>query len=290
MTTTRMNWQNIRLYIWLIGGLLCLLASLLFWALTDTKKLVTQENPIEETQVAIQPEKVAATSHLGALLDEVRPLEMTSRVVAAGNHEAEFRGTKFIEDNKNKWTIELFRTTKEDVIKAYLAKQFDHKNLIYFRLSGEGQTEQYVLAYGVFAGEGEAKNQIAQANVGLPKTVHPQIRKLGDFAGLVNDLGADELSSGSNKQYEVRLRNAAVPTVDETTLSQVKPTVSAATSQSVPTTKTVVTRRDAQGNVTDVQKSNSSVERPVATKPKDNSANTGATKKPAEHEISDPFN
>ncbi len=37
-------------------------------------------------------------SHLGALNEEVRPLDMTTRVVATAQHEPEFRGTKFIND------------------------------------------------------------------------------------------------------------------------------------------------------------------------------------------------
>lgn len=287
MTATRTSWQNIRLYIWLIGGLLCLLASIVFWLLTDTKKLVLQENPIEDAQVAIQPEKVAASSHLGALLDEVRPLEMTTRVVASGNHEAEFRGTKFIQDNKNKWTIELFRVTKEDVIKAFLAKNLDHRNLFYFRLSGEGQTEQYILAYGVYGSESEAKSQIAQLDIALPKSLHPQTQQLGSFAGFVNDLGADELTAGTNAQYEVRLKNAPVPVVDEATISQPKPVATPA--QNVTTTKTTVTRKDADGNVVDVKKSSSSADS-SGSKAKENSANPSTTKKTPEHEISDPFN
>nr|WP_174507259.1 hypothetical protein [Acinetobacter sp. Marseille-Q1620] len=287
MTATRLNWQNIRLYIWLVGGLLFLVAAIIFWALTDTKKLVVNENPIEETQTQIQPEKVAATSHLGSLLDEVRPLEMTTRVVASGNHEAEFRGTKFIQDNKTKWTLELFRATKEDVVKAFLAKQFDRKNFIYFRLSGEKQTEQYVLVYGIWGNEAEAKNQPQLLDLNLPKSVRPQAHKFGDYAELVNDLGADELTSGSNTLYEVRLRNAPVPAVDETMLARPKPSTPNTSSTTENTaTKTTITRKDSQGNVVDVQRSHSTVD---SNKPKEN-AGSGSTKKGSEQEISDPFN
>jgi len=165
MAAIRTNWQNIRQYIWLVGGLLCLVIAVIFWAVTDTKELVTVENPIEETQVQIQPEKVAATAHLGALMDEVRPLEMTTRVVTAGNHDAEFRGTKFFQENKKAWTIELFKASNEDVIQSFLQKQADRKNFIYFRLSGENQTEQYVLAYGLFKTDDQAKAQLQQLNL-----------------------------------------------------------------------------------------------------------------------------
>jgi hypothetical protein len=289
MTATRTNWQNIRQYIWLVGGLLCLLIAVIFWAVTDTKELVTVENPIEETQVQIQPEKVAATAHLGALMDEVRPLEMTTRVVTAGNHDAEFRGTKFFQENKKAWTVELFKASNEDVIQSFLQKQTDRKNFIYFRLSGENQTEQYVLAYGLFKSDEQAKNQLQQLNLQLPASIHPQAVQFEKYASLVNDLGSDELAS-ANKLYEVRLKSAPLPVVDETILAQAKSALSSLTSPanaSNETTKTTITRRDASGKVVDVQKSHSTTQAPV--NPKESSGAT-SEKKPVEHEVSDPFN
>ncbi|KAF1018740.1 MAG: hypothetical protein GAK29_04134 [Acinetobacter bereziniae] len=289
MTAIRTTWQNIQQYIWLIGGLLCLVIAVIFWAVTDTKALVTVENPIEESQVQIQPEKVAATAHLGALMDEVRPLEMTTRVVTAGNHDAEFRGTKFFQENKKAWTVELFKASNEDVIQSFLQKQADRKNFIYFRLSGENQTEQYVLAYGLFKNDDQAKAQLQQLNFKLPASVHPQPIQFEKYASLVNDLGSDEMVN-ANKLYEIKLKSAPLPVVDETVLAQAKAALSSLTNSSGTaneTTKTTITRRDASGKVVDVQKSNSTTQSAGNAK---ESSGASAEKKPVEHEVSDPFN
>ena len=258
MVAIRRNWQNIRQYIWLIGGLLCFLFALIFWILTDTKDFVTVVNPIEEAQVQIQPEKVAATTHLGALMDEVRPLEMTTRVVAAGNHEPEFRGTKFFQENKKAWTVELFKASNEDIIRAFLRKQSDRKKFIYFRLSGENQTEQYVVAYGIFNNDAQAKAQIQQLSTILPTTLRPQTVQFEKYLTSVNDLGTEEMAGGSNKMYEVKLRSAPLPAIDETLIARTASSTGAE-GPSETTTKTTITRRDASGNVVDVQKSQSSV-------------------------------
>ena len=288
MAAIRTNWQNIRQYIWLIGGLLCLLVALIFWVMTDTKSLVTTENPIEDSQVQIQSEKVTATTHLGSLTDEVRPLEQTTRMVASGNHGVEFRGTKFIQENKKNWTLELFRTTDEDIIKSFLLKQVDRKNFIYFRLSGENQAEQYVLAYGVFKSDSEANTQLTQLSLGLPASVHPKAIQIDQYVPLVNDLGADEMQGGSNKLYEVKLKSAPLPIIDETLLP--KPVVASPTTSAMETaTKTTITRKDQQGQVVDVQRSQSSVNQGQAEQPKAKE-NGAAEKKPVQHEISDPFN
>lgn len=282
MATLRTQWQRIQNYIWLVCGLVCLFAALIFWAITDSDALVEVEKSAEtESELQIQPEKVAATSLLGALQEEVRPLEMTTRVVNTGSYEPEFRGSKFISDNKNATTIELFRASKDDVIRSFLKKQSDRKNFFYIRLSGENQIEQYVLLYGIYRNSDQAKQALQQLPFQFPKSIQPQVYDIKDYAALVNDMGADEMGSNS-KLYAVNLKSAPLPRVDESLLAVVpkpKPTVPVVDPKAATTT-TTVTRRDEEGNVVDVQQSHSSVE----PAPKRNG------NKAAETEISDPFN
>ncbi|TCB43503.1 hypothetical protein E0H83_10635 [Acinetobacter terrestris] len=281
MATLRTQWQRIQNYIWLVCGLVCLFAALVFWAMTDSKDLVEVEKSAEtESELQIQPEKVAATSLLGALQEEVRPLEMTTRVVNTGSYEPEFRGSKFISDNKNATTIELFRASKDDVIRSFLKKQSDRKNFFYIRLSGENQIEQYVLLYGVYRNSDQAKQALQQLPFQFPKSIQPQVQNIEDYAALVNDMGADEMGS-NNKLYAVNLKSAPLPRIDESLLvvPKPKPTVPVVDPKAATTT-TTVTRRDEEGNVVDVQQSHSSVE----PAPKRNG------NKAAETEISDPFN
>ena len=284
MTAKQAYWQNIQQYIWLIGGLLFLVFAFIFWIMTDTKELLSQSKQIEEAQVQIQPEKVAATTHLGGLTEEVRPLQMTTRMVSSGNHLAEFRGTKFIQENSKHYMIELFRASNEDVIKSFLLKQADRHNLIYFRLSGAEQVEQYVLGLGNFKSEHDAKDQLKNLTIKVPASVKPHIVKYADFSNLVNDLGTDELV-GSNKVYAVKLKSAPVPIIDESLLARIKAATIDAIDPAKTTTQTTVTRKDNQGNVVDVKRSQSSVE-PVAKE----SRVPVTEKKSVENQISDPFN
>lgn len=281
MATLRTQWQRIQNYIWLVCGVACLFAALVFWAITDSDALVEVEKSAEtESELQIQPEKVAATNLLGALQDEVRPLEMTTRVVTTGSYEPEFRGSKFINDNKNASTIELFRTTKDDVIRSFLKKQSDRKNFFYIRLSGENQIEQYVLLYGVYRNKDEAQRMLEQLPLQFPKTVQPKVQDIENYVSLVNDMGADEMDT-NHKLYAVNLKSAPLPKVDESVLAIVKPKSNEpATDAKTATTTTTVTRRDEQGNVVDVQQSHSAVE----------SAPKQGGNKVAEKEINDPFN
>ncbi|MBJ9422695.1 hypothetical protein I5551_01450 [Acinetobacter seifertii] len=267
MTVSRTFWQNVQQYIWLVGGIACLLLAFIFWVITDSKKLVEVEKSADsDAPVQIQPEKVATTPNLGALADEVRPLDLTTRTVASGEHEPEFRGTKFINENKKQWTLEIFRASDEDIIKNFLKNRSDRNKFIYFRLSGEQQAEQYVLVYGTFKRSDDAIQQLTQINLQLPESIKPQPQQFSSYAPLVNDLGADEIKGGNNQLYEVRLRPAALPTIDESLLMagptnaavNVQPKAPATNSA----TKTTIVRRDAQGNVVDVQQSNSNIDQP----------------------------
>ena len=123
MTAQQSQWQKIHHYLWLVGGVVCLFAALVFWAMTDTQELIEVEKQAEtEVDLQIQPEKVATMSHLGALSEEVRPLDMTTRVVATAQHEPEFRGTKFVNEVSKQYGIELFRVAEQDILKSFLSK------------------------------------------------------------------------------------------------------------------------------------------------------------------------
>lgn len=284
MTVSRTLWQNVQQYIWLVGGIVCLLLAFIFWIMTDSKKLVEVEKSADsDAPVQIQPEKVATTANLGALADEVRPLDLTTRTVASGQHEAEFRGTKFINENKKQWTLELFRASDEDIIKNFLKNRPERNKFIYFRLSGDKQSEQYVLTYGVFKRSEDAIQQLTQLNLDLPESIKPQPQQFSTYAPLVNDLGADEMKGGISQTYEVRLRPAALPKIDESLLIGggvvTQPKVTAPATNS--TTRTTIIRRDAEGNVVDVHQSNSAVD--VAKKAQQNRT-TEPTEKNATNE------
>ena len=285
MAVSRSIWQHIQHYSWVVFAIICLIAALIFWAVSESDDVVeVKQTAKTETQVQIQPEKVAVTTHLGALVKEVNPLDLSARVVVANEHAAEFRGTKFIKENQRQWTMEIFRSSEEAIIKNFLASRADRGQFIYFRLSGQDQLEQYVLVYGAFANAELAKRQFAQLNLQLPQSIQPQPHLLSSYAEFINDLGSDELKSSTSPLYAIQLKPAALPKVDETLVRDSSPRASSVGREnstvidSASTVKTTVTQRDAQGNVVNVKQSHSNAE-----KLKENSNNSSAV-------VSDPFN
>ena len=162
MAALHTPWQKIQHYFWLVCGVGCLFAALVFWAVTDSDDVVEiEKKPETEVQLQIQPEKVATMTHLGALFQEVKPLDLNTRTVVNASHEPEFRGTKFVNEAKNQHAIELFRVTNEAILKSFLKKQSDRKPFIYLRISGENQPEQYVLLYGQYKTAAQANQALS---------------------------------------------------------------------------------------------------------------------------------
>ena len=263
---------------------------MIFWAITDSDAVIeVEKKPETKVQLQIQPEKVATMTHLGALFDEVKPLDLNTRTIVNANHEPEFRGTKFVNEAKKQHAIELFRVSNEAILKSFLKKQPDRKYFIYLRISGENQPEQYVLLYGQYKTAAEANQALSTLNLNLPASVKPEVVPIQQYVSLVNNLGSEELAS-NQKLYEIRLKNVPLPKVDESvrlrqqTQAEVKPRSSDAT------TSTTIVRRDAAGNVLDVQKSESAVEGAPQPQNNNNRPNQGGNSRPQNNEISDPFN
>jgi hypothetical protein len=277
MAATRNTWQKIQAFIWLGLAVGCLFFALVFWAINDKREDLVEIEKVPETEVElqIQPEKVAAMSHLGALYDEVKPLDLGVRVATSGQHEAEFRGSKFIQDQQKNYSLELFRVSNEDVIKSFLRKQSNRKPFTYLRLSGEGIAEQYIVFYGNYRNDTEAKAALQTLEISLPQSVKPKVIRWDSFTEWVNDLGSDELVG--NALYTVNLKIAAAPKVDELELQQRRLAAAReaelARQQQVQTTEVL---RDTNGNV---------VERDAGqtNKPEQKSANSV-------QELIDPFN
>lgn len=282
MTALHTPWQKIQHYFWLVFGVGCLFVALIFWAITDKDELIEiTKNAETEIELQIQPEKVAAMNHLGALNDEVHPLNMNKRTIVNANHESEFRGTKYVNDHLRSFSIEVFRVKDEAILKNFLKKQLDRKDFVYLRVAGENIPEQYVLLYGLYRSDNEAKQSLSALNMGLPASIKPSVIPLKSFEKLVDNLGSDELTT-NQKKYEVVLRNVALPHVDAALAAKRLEQVQTQATQG-SSTKTIITRRDETGKVVDVQQSESVVEAPA---PKPQVQNNRS--QPAE--INDPFN
>lgn len=199
---------------WLIAAIVSIVLALIFWIVIDKEQLHKEEVAIESDEVEpIQPEKVASTKGLGAFSEEVKPLQLTKRIVAVNSdHGAAFRGTKFMQTQGGMWTVELFRAAEEAVVLSYFKHYPTEKNLVYIRISGDGQEEAYVVLYGLEKTQASAEELAKKLeHLGLPESITPVVRQVKYYSEWVTEVGSEEVSSKSSKFYEVNLKQVAIP-------------------------------------------------------------------------------
>lgn len=200
---------------WGFVAILCVTGALVSWFLVDKPSLNMVKQQAEESSTEeIQVEAVTAHKTLGNLTQEVPPLELKKRVVSINNdHGANFRGTKFIQANQKKWTVEVFRASEERVVLDYMQHHENEKELFYTRLSGENQEELYVVFYGSLKTKEGAQRLAEQlVTLDIPKTLKPEPKPFADYVKLVNEVGSEEATSGAaNRLYNINLRPVALP-------------------------------------------------------------------------------
>lgn len=294
MVNTAKLWQNVKQALWLSLAITCLVIVLIFWAMqaksNKTKEVVPVEVQDAAENSAIQQQSMLMEKKIGTFQDEVPPIDLLKRNALAGDHEPEFRGSSFIAENKNAWTLQLLKVAEEDVIRSYLNGREDRSQFYYFRLDDQKKNKvEYVLTYGLFKNTKMAIDQAQKLNFSLPKTVKVLPEKLNSYASLVNDLGSDENKS-STELRSVLLTRTALPKVP--VAPRVTPSTSASSSTSnTGGTTTTIQRKDDAGTVQSTNTEHSQV------KPRQNSTNapsesTQPSTTPAQQaptQIIDPF-
>lgn len=210
-----LSWKTIQNFLWLLFAAVCLFLALVLWALNFKQPEVVEIEPEKQAQEAVRPvknETVAFDTQLGTFITEVPALVLQQRVVAAGDRAPEFRGSKFISENTKSWSLQLMAVTEEDIIKSYLDKREDRNKFQYFRLQAEGQPEQFVLTYGIFKDVNEVLDKTKVIRFDLPDQIKNKPEKFSTYSNLINDLGYDELSTGT-KLRPITLTKAALPVI-----------------------------------------------------------------------------
>lgn len=285
-------WQDVKQAIWLSLGVACLVLIFIFWIMQSKERQTKELTPIEvkneQEQSVTQQQSVLLDKKIGTFQEEVPPIDLLKRNALAGDHEPEFRGSAFIAENKNVWTLQLLKVAEEDVIRSYLDGREDRSQFHYFRLDDQKHNNvQYVLTYGVFKNTQAAIEEAQKVSFGLPKSVKVLPQKFNAYADMVNDLGSDENNS-TIKLQSILLTRAAVPKVRE-----VEPQATAESTfatQSLGGTTTTIQRTDESGEVQSSDTEHSQVKpRQNPTSAPNSNQNSNDAERQMPVEIIDPF-
>jgi hypothetical protein len=206
-------WRTIRNSAWLLGGVGLLGGAFFLWIGMQVHERIMVEQPLEQPDVPIEPEKVRFSPTLGMMTDIVPELNLKKNINTE-EHDPEFKGADFIKEQSNKWTLQLMSVSQESVIKNYLAKRPDREKFYYFRYVEKNKSDHFVLTYGVFASVSLALQGMQTMDFGLPESIKSFPQRFYAYKPFVVDSNSDEdivNLSNKGKVYQVRLRSVPVP-------------------------------------------------------------------------------
>lgn len=145
--------------------------------------MVWVASAVKPTQKAKQNSEVATIIDPNILLVNhnpnemhklVRPITFDAIVRDKRNYPKEFKDSRFIKSNLNRYTVQVMNVEKHELITDYLASREDRDKFNYFRII-DSQTNQkrFVLTYGIYNSAQEARGVSITYNAqfNLPKDV-----------------------------------------------------------------------------------------------------------------------
>lgn len=208
-------WRIIQNSTWLLGGVIMLCACFLLWiGIQVHERMTLVEEPLEQPDLPVEPEKVRFSPTLGMMTDIVPELNTKKDISSVEEHEPEFKGADFIKENSSRWTLQLMSVTQEEVIRNYLLKRPDRNKFYYFRYVEEGKPQRYVLTYGAFNSVSTAMSGLGSMKFNLPDSVKAFPERFSTYKPYVIDSNSDQEIVNLTRQgriYGVRLRSVAIP-------------------------------------------------------------------------------
>lgn len=161
--------------VWLIfagiaGGL-----TFMVWIASAVKP--TQPKQLtNEVSTVIDPNILLINHNPDEMHRLVQPITFDAVVHDKRNYPKEFKDSRFIKSNLNRWTVQVMNVVKHEVITDYLASRSDREKFNYFRIIDENNQKRFVLTYGIYNSPQEAigASKVIQFNLSNGVTTFPE--------------------------------------------------------------------------------------------------------------------
>lgn len=209
-----------RILLWLILAVLLGMATLIVW--TKIKRLQPKDRvPAvavnQEPKMATMQELLSRfTPDLGFSTDTVPPLDPNRKGSIAARHSPEFRDNKFLEAQRNNWTLQVMNVTRESVVVDYLSKRSDRSQFHYFQYVDSDKQTHFILTYGVYGSMNQAMDDLNRVSFDLPGSVRAFPERLRNYLPLAarNTSNDGKLEESQDRPRRVILKPVRVPEED----------------------------------------------------------------------------
>lgn len=157
---------------WLIFAGVAGTLTFMVWVASAVKP-TTKNSLNNDSTTVIDPNILLVNHNPNEMHKLVQPITFDAIIRDKRNYPKEFKDSRFIKENLNRWTMQVMNVDKHEVITNYLSTRTDRDRFNYFRIIDEHNQKRFILTYGIFNTTTEALNTAKVTDFNLPKDVSP---------------------------------------------------------------------------------------------------------------------
>ncbi|MDO5650883.1 MAG: hypothetical protein Q4G13_01940 [Moraxella sp.] len=197
--------------VWLVMALAMLVLWFVLWLFAkspNTQAATHDERLTTVTEVRDLPSVIKSDELLNEMADAVSPINFDTVVRDLRSYPAEFKDKKYLNDNKNKWTVQVMDVSEHEVITDYLDGRADRSRFAYFRYSDKNNQTRYILTYGIVNSFQEAMGATRTVNFALPSSVRVLPEEMKRYLAMIDNYerAVDAVDFQSNQAREIKLQ------------------------------------------------------------------------------------
>lgn len=171
LSTMYRSWA-FKLTSWLLLAAIAGGLTFMVWVASAVKpsKVLNQKNV--DNPIVVDPLTLLANHNPDEMKDLVKPISFTAVIRDMRNYPKEFKDSRFVKSNADKWTLQIMNVVEHEVITDYLnGRTNDRDKFNYFRVVDENNQKRFVLTYGMYNSPQEALSAAKTNNFNLPNNV-----------------------------------------------------------------------------------------------------------------------
>ncbi len=171
ISTLYRSWA-FKLTTWLLLAAIAGGLTSMVWIASAVKHNRVANHKTNDNPVTVDPVTLLVNHNPDETKDMVKPLTFEAVIRDMRNYPKEFKDSRFVKSNVDKWTVQVMNVVENEVITDYLNTRTNDRNQFsYFRIVDENNQKRFVLTYGVFNSAQEAMVAAKAAKLNLPNNV-----------------------------------------------------------------------------------------------------------------------
>lgn len=187
LSTAYRSWA-FKVTVWLLMAAIAGGLTMLVWIASAVKPTQSQTKKNIDNPISVEPATLLLNHKPQETIEMVKPISFDAVIRDMRNYPAEFKDSRFIKTNGDKWTVQVMNVSEHEVITDYLnARTHDRDKFNYFRIVDNNTQKRFILTYGLFNSPQEAIGASKTIDFNLPANVVPFSEEFKRYASQMDE-------------------------------------------------------------------------------------------------------